>query len=323
MTSPRHTDPRRKYLLLYRATDTLPRRPTQARPKPDMPADERRSAELMWEGFDEDWTLLNRVVDELDRDVGVLVERSNVVVLDCDVKAYDDQGFVFRDNRAGLAPQRVEYGIEDLARVVKELGHSMDELATYTVATKSGGYHLYLTQSPAVPITTTRHHREGWRVDVVASVNSWVAAPPTPGYTVARDLPMKTMPEWLAMWLNDVNQKRGPVGGTSRVSLDHSLDLARTAALKGKLEGLELGELHGQYIKLVLESVELANQVGCWNNTIYDAAHRLFDLGLDLEPVLAALSRAAEPDDEGELRKLQDTVTSAWRKNETVREAAR
>jgi hypothetical protein len=252
-----------------------------------------------------------------DHDVGLLPDRSGLVVLDCDVKVYEPEtGFVMLGERtATLAAPVVKHGISDLQREVEKLGHTMAELATYTVLTKSGGYHLYFQRNERHPLRMTGH-RHDWRVDVVAGNDlanrSWVAAPPTPGYTVARDLPVAPLPDWLAAWLSGVRDHLLPPGGRQR-RLVSDLERAARSAVNGG-SGLPAGDgLFARWVQMRLNLVALANQHGGWNLEIYQAARDLMNVGLPQESIIDAIIAAAKPTSDLERRKALDTIRSAAR----------
>lgn len=167
-----------RHFWVTRGSEGVPRQPVVALPGGEVGGG--GFAELYWAGAVASWAELLACVGG-GRDVAVLPAASGLLVLDCDVKWYHaDTAFVVSERTARLAPAVQRHGIDDLGRVVRELGHSPAELATYTVRTKSGGYHLYYRVPEAfVGVLGTSHHRHEWRVDVIASQHSWVAAPPT------------------------------------------------------------------------------------------------------------------------------------------------
>lgn len=294
MTRPEHLDPDWRFI-------PLTTKDGKARPMHAMNAQPS-----YWEGASPDWEGFQGWVTG-GNPIGMLVERSGLVVLDCDVKEYDSQGWVIQGNTASFSPATYRHGITDLTRVAGEHGKTV--VPTFTVRTKSGGYHLYYRQNPQLPVTS-KPHRDGWLIDVKASRNSWVVAPPSPGYEVVRDLPAAVMPLWLARWVSELTRLTMPIGG-ARVR-NVMLDAAR---LRVNLIGSKDEDLFTRWVSTVLTVVALANRHGGWNNEIYRASHELFDVGLSLDEVEPAVLRAAAPVDERERRGAVDTIRSAWRKH--------
>jgi hypothetical protein len=299
-----------RYLPLRRASadGSRARGPLTPLPEnlgPEASEAERHMARGCWAGVELDAAGLAGVM-AAGWDVGVLAAASGLVIVDCDVKTYDADGWVVTGGTAVRAQAVVKHGIDDLRREVERMGHTMAELATYTVRTKSGGYHLYYRTNPEYPLTT-RHHRQDWRVDVIASPNSWVAAPPTEGYQVVRNGAVAQLPDWLAVFLYGVNASLPPLG-------------ARVAAVAGAVGSgpgggpVRPGEsLLARHRRMLLEEVALANLAGGWNSAIYRVARGLLDAGYDERDVREAVMGAAAPADEREERKADATITSALR----------
>ena len=309
-----HHDPGWRHLPLVRATEQTSRRPEYSKPEAYQEPKKRALAAQVWQGVTADWETLQQAVAG-GRDVGILTGQSRLVILDCDVKRYDqDTGWVVNQGTASWQQGVERHGLDDVARVVKELGHDMAELHTYTVETKSGGCHLYFTQSSQVPLTTS-HHRQDWRVDVIASVNSWVAAPPTPGYRVTVDAPCVELPRWFAAWLQDVNHHLLPVGGEHRRRVEqHLRQSLMTWQAGGSLTGgnpEKLGDLRREWAWCQLDLVALANRYGGWNDAIYTVTLNLLEVGFPSTGVEKAVLGAAEPLNDVEQKKAYDTILSA------------
>ncbi|MGW4981960.1 bifunctional DNA primase/polymerase [Streptomyces mirabilis] len=187
MSTHSQPDPRWAYVLLKRQTQFHVRKPVVAE---DDSRYRDTALTAMWDGIkgvsQED---LRRTVDG-GYDVGVLTGQSGLVVLDCDVKHYEAEvDFKVNGSTAQfevVKESHTEYGVADLEREVLKLGHAMDELQTYTVKSKSDGRHLYFWQNPELWIQS-QAQREAWHVDVKASRNTWVAAPPSAHYEVLDD----------------------------------------------------------------------------------------------------------------------------------------
>ncbi len=328
VTTPTHWDATWAHVWVHRATEDQARRAAVALPRNlsrDATPAQRAFAEMYWQGAMGSWDQLLTTVTDEALDVALLPWRSDLVILDCDVKEYQvDTGFVVTDGVARLAPTTWRYGVEDLAREVRSLGHDPRELATYTVRTKSGGVHLYYRAHPDLPLDT-RHHRHDWRVDVIAGTNTWVAAPPTPGYYVVRDLPVAPLPTWLAEFLRDLATYLPPIGRQHSAALEETAKTARRDALEavtrrdaGKIRADDT-DLLTQYVQLELDRIALANQHGGWNQAIYDAARNLLEVGWSLEAVTPAVLTAAAPVDARNQRQALDTLRSAWRGHTTSR----
>lgn len=286
-------------------------RKTSERPRSPLASLERRPE--YWRGYQLDWQTWLDTVTRQGLDVALVPRLSGLVVLDCDVKRYAGELVVAPDNpRArSLGETTTKRGIDDLVALVRELGRDPAELATYAVATPSGGVHLYydvsgLEQARRTALRT-RHHRDEWRIDVIASVNSWVAAPPTPGYQVVRDLPVAPLPDWLHEVVVNINALRGPVGGPRRRELTRRALVLRAGAVPVRSER----GLLAQYLRLQAELVRLANRAGAWNSTIFEVACDLFALGLARASVEELLVDAAEPWDERQLGSVLATIGSA------------
>lgn len=234
-----------------------------------------------WRGYDARWCDLEEAVKRGFRPA-VLVERSGLVIIDCDVeadfKSITSSSVVFGD--------LFRYGSDDLSRLCREREKELP--ATFTVSTPSGGEHLYFRQNPHCPVTS-HGHRKNWLIDVKASVNSWVVAPPTPGYAVTRDLPVAVLPYWLAR---------------------HVRRLGMESRTRPRTSG---GPVSGPAREGILRFVAESNVNGSWNNSIYWAAHRFIEAGEALEDITAALLEAAAPRDEREAEKARRTIESAWR----------
>lgn len=328
---------------LHRKTDDYPRRPTVSRPEnlgSKASEKDKAYAERYWsQPLNTTWDELHDTVTNGFRingkltpcDVAMFPAMSGLVVIDCDVKRYDaTTGFVTSGSTATLetlTPERVEYGYNDLQREVEKLGHSMVELATYIVQTKSGGFHLYFRENPRVKLQNSGH-RHNWRVDVIAhnagSDRSWVAAPPTPGYEVIRDLPVMEMPDWLGLWLQGVNRHLPALGRERRAGLNRQVADVRTRALAATMMPGSAGaddadeeneSLLGRWVRGELSVVAVANREGGWNLAIYQCALNLLEGGWDEEAVANAVLKAAKPVSNLESRNAMYTIESACRKH--------
>ena len=251
-----------------------------------------------WEGAEADWESFQDWV-EAEGTIGILPEKSGLVILDCDARReFDVDG-----NSAKLA---VRHGIDDLKRVAAEHGENV--VPTFTVKTKSGGFHLYDRQNPQLPVTS-KGHRDGWRVDVKASRNSYAVSPPSVGYTVVRDLEAAVLPLWLASWICTVNQSTLPTGGAR---MAERMERARHAKIDVLAHGSG-SSMFEMWCLALLGVVEDAARHGGWNNAIYTTAREFFDVGIDEEHVLDMIMHATPPWDDKGADMIARTVSSAWR----------
>lgn len=314
-----------RHIPVHRKRDNPPRarQPLHKLPE-NLPSsatgDERETSRSYWSGEGATWGALTDAVGK-GFDVALLVGASGLVVVDCDVKDYDaDTGYVMVDpSRAVMTGAVTKRGVDDLRSVVEGLGHRMAELRTYMVSTPSGGLHLVFRENPSYPVNTTGH-RDNWRIDVVArnraSNRSWVAAPPTPGYRVVGDLPLLTLPDWLAEWLQHVTTHLPPVGGRTVQRLD---ELSARLTLEAGTGAVDLeddtgsGTMLERLVQLRLNRVTAANRYGGWNLAIFQVVKDLLSLDLDPQRVGAAVLRTAEPENDLEVRRAKDTINSAYR----------
>lgn len=285
LVCPAHLDPQWRYLPLN--GDRLPIAGFTVRDKPEY-----------WNGLEPNWPEIRDWV-RCGGAMAILPERSGLVIIDCDTAS----GWAVE---GGTARRVNHHGITDLTRVAVELGQEIPP--TFTVGSKSGGYHLIYRQNPAVPVTS-KGHRDGWRIDVKASRNTYAVTYPTPGYTVLRDLPTAVLPEWLAVWIRDVNRLTPPTGGEriKRV-LDHAAAWKTDVLVNGTSSGM-----FDAWCQALLAVVEASNEHGGWNNTIYWVSREFFDVGVEEWAVLRMLLKAAKPVDEREAMNVERTVSSAWR----------
>ena len=320
--APKNLNPEWKYIALRRAVKdehgdvVSERRPLL--PMPDkIPASQPNTlaaSKTFWAGTRLDWDDLHDVVDEQGFDIGFVPALQNMVTLDCDVKEYlNETGHVAGPIRVGDLTVK-KYGIQDLQRVVEALGHGMQEIATYTVATKSGGLHLHYLQNPDYPLYTCGH-REDWRVDIVgmnnASNRSWVAAPPSAGYTVVRDLPVAVMPDWLAQWLRGIKQHLQPLGGQRRQAQKQrieELNLERRTYGRNDPDAIPTTK---QWVQMLLDLITDANQVGGWNLQIWQTSKDLLEFGMDPVVVRRLVLQYAAPWTTREWHKALTTIKSA------------
>ena len=291
-----------KHVPARRATDDKPRWPLTPLAS-NLPADaspaDRRFAKLYWQGACGEWEDWRQTVAD-GKDVILFPEASRLIILDCDIKVVPE----FSDD-GKTSGFRAEKGIEQLDKAVASLGHTMAEIATYTVRTPSGGLHLYFRQNDDVVLRKTSHHRDEWRIDVICSENLWVAAPPTPRYEVVREIPARVMPAWLSEWLGGVNERFRPCGGK------RAEKFLVMSGMQGAVKLPSGGSLLSDWVKSELELISIASDMGCWNMMIFQATCNLLEYGFDYGKVREAVLTAAVPWNEQERRNAERTVESA------------
>ncbi|GAX52840.1 bifunctional DNA primase/polymerase [Streptomyces olivochromogenes] len=302
-SQPRHWDLSWSHIPVSRKTEKHARQALVKLPG-RAPKDKVKYAKLYWSGdVRATWPDLQTEVRR-GRDVGILSGQSGLVFVDCDVK-HTDATFEGQGNTRRLIPGATLSGLDDLHRVAAEHGETVPE--TYVIQTPSGGTHLYFRQNPGQEVST-KHHRRGWTIDVIAGQNLWVAAPPTQGYEVASDREVAELPLWLAQFIQGVNQRLLPVGGQRQQAL---LDAAREARSAVKVG--TTGSLLDRWVRAELDVVAFAQEIRRgWNLAIFQCSCNLFEYGYAYEDVKKAVLDVAEPDNDHEADKAIDTIDSAW-----------
>lgn len=251
-----------------------------------------------WEGVEADWNGFTTWAADGNA-IGILPERSGLVIIDCDNR----KTWNIVDGTARL---QADHGITDLERFAHEQNETITP--TFTVATKSGGYHLYYRQNPLLPVKS-KGHREGWCIDVKASRNVYAVAPPTHGYTVVRDYPAAELPLWLASHIATLNSTTRPRGDsiiTQRFAEagNWKLDIQVNGSGSSMFEA---------WCTAMLGAVETAAEHGGWNNAVYRVAREFFDVGISEADALDMIMAATPPWDAKGRATLARTVSSAWR----------
>lgn len=143
-------------------------------------------------------------------------------------------------------------GLDVLAAVCEDAGQRLPP-ATFTVATPSGGRHLYYRQPTGVQLRNTYGERGGlgWLVDTRGH-GGYVAAPGTAidgrAYTTVDDAPVAELPHWLADRLT-ASTSPPPSAGPVQLRTEHltryldravrtEVDHVRAAAAGGRNHAL-------------------------------------------------------------------------------------
>ena len=155
--------------------------------------------------------------------IGLATGPAGTVALDLDVAKPDEappEGW----NMVGISS-----GSEVLAWIAQEAGHSAPE--TYTVATPTGGRHLYFRAPKGVGLRNTQGvHGLGWLVDTRAG-GGYVVAPgsrlPNGEYRVLDDREPARLPGWLVQRL--VPSPREPVSPAREIGSANRHGYVRSA----------------------------------------------------------------------------------------------
>jgi hypothetical protein len=144
--------------------------------------------------------------------VGIACGPSGLVVLDLDTAKPGDQP------PARLAELGGVHDGQDVLAVLAEQAGQPVPADTYTVATASGGLHLYYTAPAGTPLRNTAGERGrglGWKIDTrahggqVVAAGSVVAGRP---YRVVVDVDPAQLPGWLAQRLTPTPPPLAPSG---------------------------------------------------------------------------------------------------------------
>jgi hypothetical protein len=333
VSRPVHLQQNWRYFPVLRTTDEWNRKPyVEQPPVPkdgEVPSERGKIKAEYWAGYNwesvAEGVLAGETLADLKTgkplaiDCAMLIEQSNVIVLDCDVREVwdspDGEMFVCQpDGSARMAPKRTERGIEQLQTVIRGIGtgHEMSEIATFAVRTKSGGFHLIYRPNPDYPLRT-RHHRENWCVDVLTV--GWVAAPPSQGYEVVRDIEPQMIPGWLAKWIQNLSTNTKAAGGAKQRGL-----LAQgRAELQAVNDGTHVDwvsgdtSMVGHWVQVCLAAIARTNQVGGWNVTCWQVAKDFYAADFNRALANERIIKAADPRTARDRNTLNDTLDSAWR----------
>ncbi|MCX3290053.1 hypothetical protein OR263_25635 [Streptomyces sp. NEAU-H22] len=255
------------------------------------------------------------------KDVAHMPWLDGMLVLDFDRKAYDvGTGFVVdADGSARLAPQIIKFGRDDLYREAAVRGMKAEELDDYldswTEHTKSNGQHVVLYQHPELRLEKTLHHRNEYRVDVIAGPFTWRACAPTPGYGVLLDKPVKVAAYRLVELIMELNRDLPPVGGRLMEQARAHFDKVHRAAFTGNRGGIHSvadSSLMARWRAAVLHVVHLGNEYGSWNRRIYWAACRYGETGWAYDKTERDILAAAQPWDDRQRRGAIATLRNGF-----------
>jgi hypothetical protein len=208
--------------------------------------------------------------------VGVLPGESNLVIIDCD---------------SGLElgrRTRTVYGLGKFLDWCEQQNQKIEP--TFTTQSKTPGhYHFYYEQHPEYRLSHSRIHTEIPYTDI--KVSGFVVAWMSPGYTVARDLPVVRLPEWMAKALGGGRSSNGSNGA---VAAPGSRDMT------------------DDYAQYLLNNVQYSQQ--CRNNTLFAAASDFRSAGRvsphDRQALLQCAVYAGLTD-----HAASATISSAWSEN--------
>lgn len=261
--------------------------------------EERELALAYWAGYAASPAELAEAVAGGQR-VAVLPEASDILVVDCDVRPE----FLQSEN-VGPANLVIHHGINDLEHEATCGPTPFTIPETYTVSTPSGGVHLYFRHNwksvrAERKLVHSKGHRQGWRIDLKASLNSWAVAPPTPGYQVRTGSPdeIAEMPYEMYRVFRDLGKGIRTQKRVAPVRLDENKD--------GILSFVELAAG--------------AKGMG-WNNRIFWAACRYGEADSDLSIAMDELLGAAAPWNGAERARAERTIRSGWTTGREYRSA--
>ena len=235
--------------------------------------------------------------------LGIACGPSGLVVIDCDVPKGDARPDEWR--LPGITT-----GADVLAHVAESLGEQIPP--TYTVATPSGGRHLYYRAEPGVVIRNsvgTTRGPLGWLVDIRASGGQVVAPPtttPAGSYVATDPRDPAPLPAWIARRLRPAPVPTGTV----------------TARLTTREPGTPTRRQRYLDAAVTVEVTRVAQAVeGERNHTLFRAAIALGQLvaggELDAEYVRAVLLSASRDhftDPQYPRAKATTTITSGLRR---------
>jgi hypothetical protein len=207
--------------------------------------------------------------------IGIAAGPSGLLVVDLDVPKPGPDGTAPALPDGWAVPGIVD-GADVWCLLAERAGHPVP-LDTYTVATPSGGLHLYFTAPPGVGLRNTTGSRGGLApmIDTRAG-GGYVAAPPTVltgdsgngSYRVLDDTPPAPLPAWLTERLTP---RPAPLAGPVRVTVS-ARDGRRAAYLAAA-------------VRAQLDAVTSAGEGGR-NHALYMSAQTLGQLaaGGELDP---------------------------------------
>jgi len=184
--------------------------------------------------------------------IGIATGPSGLIVIDLDVPHHGDRP------PSGWDEPGVTDGADAFALLAERHGHRLP-LDTYTVATPTGGTHLYYATPPSVELRNTNGHPTGgrisdtalgWLIDTRAS-GGYVIAPGSTThdgtYATTNGTAPAPLPEWLAALLTEPHPPR-PHLGASPAPNDpvRHLDAYAEQALKGEADRVRAAQTGGR-----------------------------------------------------------------------------
>jgi hypothetical protein len=213
-------------------------------------------------------------------DIGILPERSGLVILDCDIK------LVSVEEKDGNVVLHEHHGVTDLEAACARNGEELPR--TYAVSSLHGGMHYYFRQNK-FHLLRSKAQRPGWLIDVKASRNTYCVCPPSEGYSVADDAPVALMPYWL------------------ETHIEHRLPDDDVPAVPAGD-----GTMPPQLEALITEYLSSSNHAGGWNNAVFRASCWFREYGYGRDEAERLIIQAAAPLDAREMAKAMRTLRSGW-----------
>jgi hypothetical protein len=214
--------------------------------------------------------------------IGIATGPAGLVVIDLDTPKHDQP----------TPHQWATLGITTGAGMLKALARARGATITptYTVATPSGGWHLYYTTPPGVALRNT-HHQIGWLIDTRAA-GGYVIAPGSPippsGYELIDDRDPVTLPTWLHHTLTPTPPTARTAPALRAVT---NLDSYVTAAIRGECHRVRTAPPRAHNATLCRAAYALGQLTGAnlldqdtARDALTTAAHTLVSADCDCTP---------------------------------------